>query len=223
MTTSAHARVVTALIAPPVLTAIPMLAVIIASGVSLSLILAGPIVAAILVPPLALAPLRKFDSVVAVGTIVDTIGCIWLAAVVRHALSFPQWLQCYLVLLAFVAALWALTIALERMKLDRVFASALTIVVALLWLTWPIWLAPELNESLVSWLVPAHPIMALNGICFEALGVWSQQPVAYRLTSLGQDVPYALPHSIVPMILVHAAIAISFSVPVVLKRESSPE
>src|SRR4051812_42118501 len=168
MTNPVQARVITALAAPLVLASILMLAVLCVCGISLSFILAGPIIAAMLVPPLSLAPQRKFDSIISAGTIADVIGCVRLVAVIKHAITFPQWLQCYLVLLAFVAALWAMTITLERIKLDRIFASAIVIVLSLFWLTWPIWLSTWLNESLVNWLVPAHPMMALNGICFES-------------------------------------------------------
>ena len=56
----------------------------------------------------------------------------------------------------------------------------------------------------MSRVVAIHPLFAINGVLVN-LGAWSHLPIAYReLTTLGQDVPYTLPASVWPMVLVHA-------------------
>ena len=86
-------------------------------------------------------------------------------------------------------------------------ASAIAVVICLIWLTWPVWLSPYLTgphaDAIVARLVWVHPLFTVNGVLMN-LGTWSHLPIAYRdLTTLGQDVPYALPTNIWPSVLTH--------------------
>ena len=76
---------------------------------------------------------------------------------------------------------------------------------ALLWATSPVWTGPTLAEHGLDWspaLSAIHPVFATNATA-TAAGIWSQQPVAYRITPLGQGVDYALPETVWPFVLVH--------------------
>ena len=46
----------------------------------------------------------------------------------------------------------------------------------------------------------------MNGVLAPDMGIWTEQPVAYRLIALGQDVSYTLPRSIWPSVSAHAAL-----------------
>ena len=78
---------------------------------------------------------------------------------------------------------------------------------ALLWLAWPVWLSPALrelgNQSLVNALVQLNPLLAINGLLLQ-MGPWSQAPIAYHLTDLGQNIAYALPAHGITCIAGHA-------------------
>ena len=74
-----------------------------------------------------------------------------------------------------------------------------------MWLTCPIWL-PAATSARIDALLAVHPLFALNGVLKE-LGFWTHQPLAYRyLFTLGQDVPYSLPRSILPSAVLHLLI-----------------
>jgi hypothetical protein len=93
-----------------------------------------------------------------------------------------------------------------------VLVPALVTVLALLWLTWPVWLSRalsgDLGETLVTWLVPAHPLFAINAVLsqFES---WDRHPLAYsRLTALNQDVFYRMPAGVLWTTVAHGVVAI---------------
>jgi hypothetical protein len=50
-------------------------------------------------------------------------------------------------------------------------------------------------------------MMSINGI-LKDLGDWTEQPIAYYLTTLGQDVQYRMPTSAWPMIGMHAIVIV---------------
>ena len=189
--------------APFVIAALATLLCYAAAGNSLGFYL-GPVFAiALILPPLVAAQQRLLDALVAAGAIIDAVGIAWLFAVSGPHLSFLQWLQCYLVLAAFALALMALT---------RITAAWVAVIVGVAWLTWPVWAAPFLDITLARWLTPAHPLMAINRVVLH-MGAWAEQPLMYEHATLNQDVPYALPRSIWPCVIVHAAIALSLLAP----------
>lgn len=176
------------------------------SGPSLNLYIGSILFATLIAPALTLAeptPMRQF---IAAGSVVDGVGLVWLVAALQSATTLWQWLMCYVLLACYVAAIGALAVLLVRMKFNRIPASAIVVILGLAWLTWPVWLSPWLDERMASWLVPAHPLLAINGELVH-LGVWGEQTVAYRLTNLGQHVSYRLPSGVGFASLVHLLIA----------------
>jgi hypothetical protein len=66
------------------------------------------------------------------------------------------------------------------------------------------------GDNLVEWLVPAHPLLAINGVLIH-FDAWDRLPLAYtQLSNLNQDVFYTLPSSILPAVLVHLLIGLFF-------------
>ena len=141
------------------------------------------------------------------GCVVDGIGAIWLFAIASPQISFVQWLLCYLVLIAYATLLSGMTLALLKLRLVPLAASAITVVCSLIWLTWPVWISPYLegtrSNPIVDHIIAVHPLFAVNGVLAN-LGEWSHWPIAYtQLTRLGQDISYTFPASIWPATLVH--------------------
>jgi hypothetical protein len=101
------------------------------------------------------------------------------------------------------------TALLRAIGLPESLAAAIVIVLALAWLAWPIWLSPALEgrQTLVNWLVPAHPLLAINGQLSQ-LGIWTERPLMYRWTVLNQDVSYEMPGNPVWCIAVHGLIGL---------------
>jgi hypothetical protein len=206
-----------------VLAAIATVAAWFAVGETLGFWFAGAAFTAILLPPLAARHEAPFDALLAGGSVIDGAGVVWLASVFFTAATIGQWFAAYLVLAAFGLALLGIVLAL-RQAMSATFAAAITVIVAGAWLTWPVWLSPWLAGSrgalVTGWLVPAHPLFALNRV-FVELGIWTQQPLMYRLTTLGQDVPMSLPASVWPCVGVHALIALLTGGPVALLPPAS--
>jgi len=168
-------------------------------------LLGAVLLATLYVPLLTVAEEPSTRWVPAVSCTIG-IALVWLFCCIADELSFGQWLQCDLVLLAYLAALGGLTSSLAAWRVTPALSAALITVIALAWLTWPVWLSPWLTQGLVTWLVPAHPIMALNSVV-KHLGTWDRAPIAYRqLTTLNEDVSYRLPRTIIPMLAVHVAL-----------------
>ena len=170
----------------------------VAAGSSLGLYLGGLAMAMALTPPLVVAHRAPIERVLAVGSLIDGVAVVWLVAIFRSNVTFGQWLAAYVLVAGCTVGAAGLTLALSRWIGD-LFASALSIVIVLAWLTWPIWLSAWVDRvavvRVVHALVPVHPLLAMNGLLVD-LGVWGEGPLMYQLTSLGQDVPYSLPSSI---------------------------
>ena len=182
-----------------------------AAGLSLGFFLGPLAAAALVVPPMVSGARDRWSAVIVAGTYTDTVGLAWLLAVFTPDVSFTQWLACYVILVAFVFALAGVAWML-RPGIGPLASAAITTIVSLAWLTWPIWTSPWLTAGIASWLTPVHPPLAINHVLLD-LGVWTQQPWMYRHTALGQDVAYALPQSIWPCVLVHSAMAAGLAWP----------
>ena len=178
----------------------------IATGPTLGLFFGGIVVVTLLVPPLVLCERSMLRQGLIASAVNDAVAIVWLVAVLRSQASVWQWLQCYLVLASYTFALWALARATRALRVPDVPAAALTIVLALAWLTWPIWLSRVLTPLIADWLVPAHPLFAVNSV-LKHLGNWSEHAIAYRyLMNLGQDVPYQLPAGILASVFAHVIV-----------------
>jgi hypothetical protein len=161
------------------------------------------VIVALLVPSMTLCERSMARQGLVASAVNDAVGIVWLVAAIRSQTSLSQWLQCYLILASFAFALWGCPRALRSQRIPHVPAAAMTVTLAMLWLTWPIWLSRALTSGMVDWLAPAHPPLAVNGVLAH-LGVWSEQAIAYRLLmNLGQDVAYQLPSTILAAVFAH--------------------
>jgi hypothetical protein len=189
-----------------------------ATGASLGLFLGALFLVAVLLPPIVLLGDQRIARLIYAGAITDGVGIVWLAACFSGAISFREWIGAYLILVAFGILLAGLVSGLARLRIHPIFTAAITITVALLWITWPVWLSAILrdsaSQSLVNALVQLNPALAINGILIH-FGPWSQASIAYHLTDLGQNIAYVLPVHGIVCIVVHVALgAILFAIPV---------
>jgi hypothetical protein len=179
-------------------------------GASLQLFLAGFFFASLILPPMVLTHTSIKHRLLLAACVVDGIGVVWLFSIASPQIAFIQWLKCYVVLICYATCLAGFVMLLVRLRIAPIFASAITTILALAWLTWPVRLSPHLTgasaETTVKYLTWIHPLFAVNRVLAN-LGAWSHFPIAYRyLTTLGQDVPYTLPTSIWPATILHLAI-----------------
>ncbi len=197
---------------PLLLSSVTTLACYLVGGSGLLLYLGGIALAMTLAPPLVLAHGNRIKQFLAAASIVDGVGIVWLMATFRSETTIAQWLSAYVLVAACVVAMMGLAAALSRLLRHDVLASAAAVVLALGWLAWPIWLSAWVGrpgvERLIGWLVPVHPLLAINGL-LSHLGVWGEQRLMYGLTRLGQDVPYQFPSTIAPAALAHAMLGAS--------------
>lgn len=183
--------------------ALPAALGVYALGTTLGLFFGGLVVVTLVLPPMVLLQRDWTAQVFVASAVNDAVGMVWLLAALTPQVSLTQWLMCYLVLAAYSFALWAMVRMLRRARMSAIPAAALTVVVAMLWLTWPIWLARHGGARAADWLVPAHPPLAING-AISHLGIWTERPIAYNhLLNLGQDVAYRLPDGVLAAVFVH--------------------
>ncbi len=179
------------------------------AGATLGLFLGGLGFTTLLTPGFALTESSWRLQLLAAVALATGTACAWLAAVLTANVTVEQWLGCSIVLLAYALALGSLARLLSRTGLDSLYAAVLAVFIGIAWLTSPVWLSHVFpaHDWLVTWLVPPHPLFALNGILH--FPVWTERTLAYRyLTNLGQDVSFAVPPSILPCIATHGAIAL---------------
>jgi hypothetical protein len=176
-----------------------------ASGSALGSFIGSTALLTLIVPPVVLMrdPLR--EQVATAGLCVVGVVSIWLIAL-TSGVSMAQWARCSCVLMAYSFTLAGLAVVLRRVRFDLSLTSAVTVVLGLAWLGWPVWLSHHLNSSAAGVLVAAHPLFAINGV-LRHLGAWTHQGLMYQVSAMGQDVPYVLPTSVLPCVLLHGAIA----------------
>ena len=176
-------------------------------GMNLGLFFGGIALVTLLLPGLALADSGWRWRTMATGAAVLPAAAVWLLPAFG-SLGATMWGLSVALLVAYALAIGGLACALERIGLPPVFAAGITVMAGLLWLAWPIWLAPWVNDmDVVARLVAPHPLLTLNGILREWYPTpWAQHVLAYPLTNLGDDVPYSLPSGIGWAMRVHLAI-----------------
>ena len=179
-----------------------------AAGASLGLFLGGLLFAGLLTGPIVAAEPTWLGRSLAMAGMIHGLAAVWFYAVIQAELDFPFWAASYLVLASLVIAIGGLT-ALVRsaLRLGPIGSGAIAGFLSMGWLLWPIWLSPALHgESgirIARWLVPAHPIFALNSVLGPKLGYWAEQAITYNLTNLGDDIGYSLPSGILWCLLLH--------------------
>ena len=166
-------------------------------GMNLGLFFGGIALVTILLPGLVLADSGCRWRTMAIGAAVLPVAAVWLLPAFG-SLGMTTWGLSVALLAAYALAVGGLASVLERIGLPPVFAAGMTVMAGLLWLAWPIWLAPWVNDvHVVARLVAPHPLLTLNGILREWYPTpWAQHVLAYPLTNLGDDVPYSLPSSV---------------------------
>ena len=193
-----------------------------AAGQSMGLFFGGIATLLLVLPTMTPGRSRGDDLLVALAAALP-VACVWAYAASLDTITPTELAAAVWVLVSVALAIAGLVRVARFVGLRAPYASAGVFVVFSLWLTWPIWLAHALltpaGPMLVAWLMPAHPLFALNGLLVH-LGIWTQQPVAYAtLMNLNQDVPYALPPGVVPGALLHAGVAaVGFALPSAARR-----
>ncbi len=170
-----------------------------AAAGELSGVLSGVVAVCVITPPLVAQTPRLPDSAAAVAAVSLASCAAW--SVSSGCLS-TQICLCGVVVGAVLTAQVTIISVARRCRATANTASALSTVLGAAWLSWPLWLrhAPPL-------LVRLHPLLNVNGLLVDQFGVWTEQPLAYRVMVLGQDVPYALPTSPWACIAAHVGLA----------------
>lgn len=195
------------------------------AGVSLGLFFGGVAVATLLVPPLTAAESSTRRRVMIPALVALAVALVWLTAL-GDLLRLNQWIACSVVLVTYGYALAGVCSLLLRARWNPAIGAGCVTVLGLLWLTWPVWLSAALlgpaGETLVGWLVPAHPLFAINGV-LSHFDSWDRYPLAYRqLTVLNQDVFYEMPKTVLWAVLAHAMLAAATFGAVLLAQRRRP-
>jgi len=179
-------------------------------GRNLGMFFAGLILASVLAPLLVVAEEGGLRRILIVVGIVAAIVMVWISCLFNDTITLREWSRASLVLLIFAFASAALAGLLVRIRIP----PAVVVILSLAWLSWPIWLAPALrggasSERIVGRLVIVNPTFAMQGALSQSFPVpWAQSRIAYRLTNIGDDIPYQMPTTIAWCVLLHAVIAI---------------
>lgn len=150
------------------------------------------LLAAILLLPLARA------YAVAMAIVVAAVAIIagHCAATVVAALAFAS---------------WGTVALLVACRVERTLAIVLTIVASLALLSWPTWAATLLlrfdAQPIVDLAARFGPLFAVNR-AIDPTDAFTHRPWSYRWMNLGQDVPYRLPATIWPCVLVHSTFGV---------------
>jgi len=180
---------------------------------ALAVTFGGLLAITIALPPLAVASDRWLDAVLITIASITAVILVWLWL----AISWPQWWACTLVLTAFSFAVAATTMLLARIGTHAVVSAAIVLVIALAWLSWPVWLSPYLagHQTLVNALVAGHPLLAVNGTLIDE-EIWTERPQMYGWTALNQDVSFSMPASVFWCVILHAGIGVASVSPITI-------
>lgn len=184
-------------------------------GPGLGLFFGGICLAAMLAPFVAVLHADFACRGMSVGAVCDGIALVWLVAVAGGDVSIVQWLTCYALLLACAFAFAGVAWLARSLRLHAIVSSAIATIAALAWLAAPIWMSPHLSSAAMQRVIGLHPLIAINGVLAH-LGIWTEQPLMYRLSNLGQDVAYRFPsawlvaaiHAVIALLLTGASMAL---------------
>jgi hypothetical protein len=207
-------RVLSVALAPLLLSISSAAACYLSAGASLGAFLGGVIMVTLLVPPLVVADERWRTRLIVLGAILLPMWAMWGVVTVNSPPSSKvyvrEWAASCVVLAAYGLALMGVAVMLRLTRLPAVGCAAVAVVLGLAWLTWPIYMSRSwegtASAGVVSFFARFNPALVINGQVFRALGLWTEQSIAYRLTDLSQNVPYALPQSIFPCVLLHGLV-----------------
>ena len=179
----------------------------------------GLAVVTLVLPPLILTSERLSRRAVLAGASISVVASVWLLL----PIAWVQWWECTALLCSYAIAIAGSVCLLQSLGTNGIAASAIVVASALAWLTWPIWLSPYLagRQSLVNWLVFAHPLLTLNGVLIDQ-GIWTERPHMYAWTALNQDVSYLIPTNISWCVILHALLgAACVSIGIVFRSTKS--
>jgi hypothetical protein len=216
-------------LAPLLLSLLSATGCYVSAGATLGVFIGGVVMVGLLVPALVLTAHTWRTRGVVLLAILTPFWGVWLSATIRSDTWVTEWLACCVVLAAWAGALAGVAVALRWARLPALASSAVVTLAGLAWLTWPIWMSRTWDgaesASTIAPFVKVHPGLVVNGQLFRQFESWTERSIAYRLTDLYQNVPYALPKSIWPCVLVHggvAAVFIGLSVWVERRRATEP-
>ena len=199
-------------LAPLVLAAAMTLLCFHAAGATPGTFFGGIAFAVLIAPPFVAAEQTMRDRVVVAIAVFVGVALAWLLPLRDPDVTVRHWLAAASVLAAVIAAVCGVVIALRGVRLPPLFAAAVAILLFALWLTWPIWLSPQLagRARLANALAVAHPLFAIDHALADLGPPWTERPLMYnKLSILNQDVSYSLPTTIAWALLLHGTIAVS--------------
>lgn len=183
-------------------------------------VLFGACVAGVLLTPALVSAELRWHSAL-LTTVAIAIGCAVgpLVALLQGELNGRLFSTLVAVTAPLVLALGGLTALLVGLRVVPAIAVTLLTVIALAWLGWPVWLSPWLagNESLVSLLSPAHPLLVIDAAIVREGGTpWMEHRLMYaKLTVLGQHVFPRPPQGVGAAVLFHGAVGLVAFLPVI--------
>ncbi len=189
------------------------LAAILIVPLSLGTVFAGLALTTTMLPGLVLVQSGRLERASALGCFMLPLVMTWLRFVGHDMMSHGEWLRASVVPVVYAWAICGLACGLGRLRLPPAGAAAFAILMGVLWLGWPIWLAPWLRgasgETAAARLIAAHPAFVLNGVFARAFPTpWAQHRVAYELTNIGDDIPYEMPAGMLVCLLLHGSIGL---------------
>ncbi len=161
-----------------------------AAGYSFNLFLAGMVAATTISPVFAVHGERVSDTCLLVLGGMLGVGGGWLGTHHSNFGDVARTAVCTGVVAAVIWCVAEVARLLVGVGIDKVLVGACGVVSAAVWLSWPVW-----AETAPPLLVRLQPVMAINGVVSDDLGIWTEQPVVYPWTELGQDLSYRLPRS----------------------------
>ncbi len=173
------------------------------AGHNLNLLLVSTLTAAIVAPAFGASGRGVVDAaaLVAAGSI--GVGAGWVAIGHSPSTGFALELNCISVVAALLSAEVGTCRLLVACRANRAVAGAVVTTLGAVWLAWPLWTA-----TAPPFCVRVNPLLAVNGVVADALGIWTEQPIAYPWIALGQDVSYQLPTSPWACIGIHLGVGV---------------
>ena len=184
---------------------------IVVAGPTLGAFFGATVLAALLVPGIALSATRPSAVLMRAGGLADGVGLVWLWLIFAAGIGLWQWVGAYVLLVALLSLLVGMAWAMRRLGASAGVSAGMSALLGALWLSCPVWLFHHLThmgaDGWVRGIVAIHPLFALNGLL--DLGNWTEMGRAYHLLQLNQDVPIALPATIWASVAVHGVVGVA--------------
>jgi len=179
-------------------------------GRNLGIFFAGLVLVSVVTPLLIITEETLLRRMIVVTGVAAAIALVWLSCVFNDTITIGEWLAAAILLLVYAFAAGGLGALVARIRIP----PAVVVILAIAWLSWPIWLAPALRgresaERIVGRLVIVNPTFAIQGALLQSFPTpWAQCRIAYHLTNIGDDIPYQMPTTIFWCVLLHGIIAV---------------